>query len=34
MKVTLIEGTQSFPIYILQTKGIAGKYNLKLEENK
>ena len=34
VKVTFIEGTQSFPLLILQTKGIADKYNLKLEENK
>jgi len=34
VKVTFIEGTQSFPLLVMQTKGIANKYNLKLEENK
>ncbi|HEX9143857.1 MAG TPA: ABC transporter substrate-binding protein [Candidatus Binatia bacterium] len=34
VKVTFIEGTQSFPLLVMQTKGIADKYNLKLEENK
>lgn len=34
VKVTTIEGTQRFPIYVMQTKGIADKYNLKIEEFK
>ncbi len=34
VKVTFIEGTQSFPLLVMQTKGIADKYNLKLEENR
>ena len=34
VKVTFIDGTQSFPLLVMQTKGIADKYGLKLEENK
>lgn len=34
VKVTFIEGTQSFPLLVMQTKGILNKYNLKLDENK
>jgi len=34
VKATVIEGTQRFPIYVMQTKGIADKYNLKIEEIK
>lgn len=34
VRVTFIDGTQSFPLLVMQTKGIADKHNLKLEENK
>ena len=32
VKVIVIDGTQRFPIYVMRTKGIADKYNLKVEE--
>ncbi len=32
MKVIVIDGTQRFPIYAMRTRGIADKYNLKVEE--
>ena len=32
VKVVVIDGTQRFPIYVMRTKGIADKYNLKVEE--
>jgi len=31
-KVIVIDGTQRFPIYTMRTRGIADKYNLKVEE--
>jgi NitT/TauT family transport system substrate-binding protein len=32
VKVIVIDGTQRFPIYAMRTRGIADKYNLKVEE--
>ena len=34
VKVAAIEGTQLFPLHILQTKGIADKYRLQIEETR
>lgn len=32
VRVVVIDGTQRFPIYVMRTKGIGDKYNLKAEE--
>lgn len=32
VKVIVIDGTQRFPLYVMRTRGIADKYNLKVEE--
>lgn len=34
VKVTVIEGPQVYPLYVMETSGIAAKYNLKVEQFK